>query len=372
LIDGARIRDTVRAVLRWLFLSIAVLAVPVQAADWVLSIAEPRVKAGARFEFELLGPAGEKLPDALGLRVRDEPARPVFVAEATAPQDGARRRYAAQLPRLPSGALQLELVDRGSNVLVLIVRAEDSLQRLTGSEEAAIEPPLSENEPIYFSVGTRGDTTARFQLSFKYRIFDRELGWGREHPWLAGLHFAYTQTSIWNLSETSKPFLDTSYRPSFFWQWRRGDDKTWIDAARLGFEHESNGKDGVDSRSINTLFLRLEWLTTLANGKQFEFTPKIYGYLDKTDNPDIEEYRGYVDWAMRYGDRERSWRALARLGTAGKGSLQVDLFERTRVLGTGSVSGYVHVQFFTGYGESLLAYNQHNISQLRIGFAIVP
>ena len=71
-----------------------------------------------------------------------------------------------------------------------------------------VEPPLSENEPIYFSVGTRGDTTARFQLSFKYRLFDRQLGWGRDWPWLAGLHFAYTQTSIWNLSESSKPFLD--------------------------------------------------------------------------------------------------------------------------------------------------------------------
>ena len=350
----------------------ALAATPAVAADWVLSVAEPRVKARGHFEFELLGPAGEKLPDAVGLRVRDEPLRATIVAEASAPQDGDRRRYVAQLPPLPAGPLQLELLDRGSNVMVLIVRAEDPLQQLTSSDEAAIEPPLSENEPIYFSVGTRGDTTARFQLSFKYRIFDRQLGWGRDYPWLAGLHFAYTQTSIWDLSETSKPFLDTSYRPSFFWQWRRGDDKTWIDALRLGFEHESNGKEGVDSRSINTLFVRPEWQTTLGNGKQLEFAPKIYGYLDKTDNPDIEQYRGYVDWAMRYGDRERSWRALARVGTASKGSLQLDWFERTRVVGAGSVSGYLHLQFFTGYGESLLDYNQRNKSQLRIGFAIVP
>jgi outer membrane phospholipase A len=42
------------------------------------------------------------------------------------------------------------------------------------------------------------------------------------------------------------------------------------------------------------------------------------------------------------------------------------------VLGVGPVSGYLHAQFFTGYGESLLDYNQRNKSQLRIGFAIVP
>jgi outer membrane phospholipase A len=75
---------------------------------------------------------------------------------------------------------------------------------------------------------------------------------------------------------------------------------------------------------------------------------------------------------MRYGDRERSWRALARIGSAHKGSFQLDWFERTRVLGVGPVSGYLHAQFFTGYGESLLDYNQRNKSQLRIGFAIVP
>jgi outer membrane phospholipase A len=357
---------------RWLTLAFALLALPALAADWVLSVAEPRVKAGARFEFELLGPADEKLPDALGLQVRGDRSVGVIVAEPVAPQEGARRRYAARLPRLPAGTVQLEVADRASSVLVLIVGAEDSLRQLTGAEDAAVEPPLSENEPIYFSVGTRGDTTARFQLSFKYRLFDRQLGWGRDWPWLAGLHFAYTQTSIWNLSENSKPFLDTSYRPSFFWQWRRADDKTWIDAVRLGFEHESNGKDGADSRSINTLFLRPEWIFAFSDGKQLEFAPKVYGYLDKTDNPDIEKYRGYVDWAMRYGDRERSWRALARVGTSGKGSFQLDWFERTRMFGMGPVSGYLHAQFFTGYGESLLGYNQHNKSQLRIGFAIVP
>jgi hypothetical protein len=48
---------------RWLIVLFALLAPPAMAADWVLSVAEPRVKAGARFEFEPLGPAGERLLD---------------------------------------------------------------------------------------------------------------------------------------------------------------------------------------------------------------------------------------------------------------------------------------------------------------------
>jgi outer membrane phospholipase A len=249
----------------------------------------------------------------------------------------------------------------------------DAMETFTINEtQEGLEPPLTENEPVYFIIGTRGDTTARFQLSFKYRLFDRTLGWGKAAPWLSGFYVAYTQTSIWNLSDDSKPFQDTSYRPSLFWLWEPGQRKAWVDALRLGFEHESNGQSGPDSRSVNTFFVRPEWRWHLDNGKRFEFTPKIYDYLDRDENPDIPDYRGYVDWQFRYGDDVRSWRAMARYGTAGKGSLTLDWFERTRTLGFGVLSGYFHVQFFTGYGEDILDYNQKNKSQIRFGFAIVP
>jgi phospholipase A1/A2 len=251
--------------------------------------------------------------------------------------------------------------------------AADAMQSFTVNRARdGHEPPLTENEPVYFVMGTRGGTNARFQLSFKYRMFDRGLGWGGEQPWLTGFYLGYTQTSLWNLADDSKPFRDTSYRPSLFWAWQRTDDKTWIDALRAGFEHESNGRGGTQSRSIDILFLRPEWHWQLDNGKQLEFTPKIYGYLDKAENPDIQRYRGYVDWRLRYGDEVRSWVAMARLGSAGKGSLTLDWFERTRVLGFGPVSGYFHVQFFAGYGEDILDYNRRFKSQLRLGFAIVP
>ena len=360
--------------LRWLTLTIALLATPAAAAGWVLSMAEPRVKAGARFEFELRAPAGEALPDAIGLRVRGDRAGRVIAAQASAPADGARRAYAGVVPQAVSGTLVLELVDRESSALVLLVEpAPGTLRELVTRESAhALEPPLSENEPTYFIVGTRGGTTARFQLSFKYRLFDRDLGWGRDQPWLAGFYFGYTQTSIWNLSDESAPFRDTSYRPSLFWLWQRTDDKTWIDALRAGYEHESNGKDGAGSRSVDTLLLRPEWTWTLADGKRIEFTPKLYGYLDKEDNPDIQRYRGYVDWRLRYGDRERIWTAMARAGTAGKGSVTIDFSQRTRVLGIGPLSGYFHAQFFAGYGETVLDYDRRRKSQLRVGFAIIP
>src|SRR5204862_219711 len=81
--------------------------------------------------------------------------------------------------------------------------------------------PLSEEEPVYFVIGPRGGWNARFQISFKYRLFDQSAGFGAQQPWLQGFYFGYTQSSLWDLSSESKPFRDTSYRPSFFWRWTR-------------------------------------------------------------------------------------------------------------------------------------------------------
>ena len=64
-------------------------------------------------------------------------------------------------------------------------------------------------------------------------------------------------------------------------------------------------------------------------------------------------------------------RALRR-GSAGKGSLLLDLSRRVRDLRFGPVGGYLHFQFFSGYGEDILDYNRRRKSQFRIGFAIVP
>jgi len=87
---------------RWLIVPIALLALPAAAAEWVLSMAEPRVKAGARFELELRAPAGEALPDAIGLRVRGDRAGRVIAAQASAPAAGARRAYAGVVPQTAS------------------------------------------------------------------------------------------------------------------------------------------------------------------------------------------------------------------------------------------------------------------------------
>jgi outer membrane phospholipase A len=353
-----------------LFLCRAALS---QSPDWLLVSESGRAQPGVPFELVLAGPEGAELPDEISVRLRIGVAETDLKMEAASPAENGRRRYGAVLPRSAAGAVAIRVVDPPTNVVVLVVERRDNVQSLTGALEGEQEPPLSENEPMYFVVGASSHWSARFQLSFKYRLFDNEAGFGRDQPWLTGLYFAYTQTSLWDLEGESKPFFDTSYRPSIFWRWLRTDDRTWIDGVRIGLEHESNGQAGTESRSLNTLFLRPEWRWKTATLGNYEFTPKAYVYLDKGDNPDIQQYRGYVDWRARW-DSGDNWivTVLGRLGTAHKGSIQLDVARRARDLKIGVVSGYLYMQYFNGYGESLRDYDQRHTAQLRFGLAIIP
>lgn len=354
-----------------LFLSSLAFA---QSPDWLLISGSGHAQPGAPFELVLAGPQGAELPDEISVRVRIGVAETDLKMQAAAPAENGRRRYGAVLPESAGGTVAVRLADPPTNVVMLVVdRRGGAMQTLTGAAQGEQEPPLSENEPMYFVIGASSGWSARYQLSFKYRLFDTDAGFGRDQPWLTGLYFAYTQTSLWDLEGESKPFFDTSYRPSLFWRWLRTDDRTWLDGLRVGLEHESNGQGGAASRSLNIVFVRPEWRWKTASLGNYEFSPQVYAYLDKADNPDIQQYRGYVNWRARW-DAGDDWlvTVLGRLGTARKGSIQIDVARRARDLKLGPVSGYLYLQYFNGYGESLREYNVRNTAQLRFGLAIIP
>jgi phospholipase A1/A2 len=343
--------------------------------DWLIATREPRAIAGEPFELIVVSLRGEPLPDQIEVRLRSELEERVLRLPARGEAFEGRRSYSAIVPTGVFGTVMLELSGRNSSVLQIAVgEATQAAPSLTGRRAPGeYEPPLSENDPMYFIFGARQGYSARFQLSFKYRLFDTGTGFGRAQPWLSGFYFGYTQNSLWDLSSDSKAFRDTSYRPQFFWKWDRADEKTFVDSLRIGFEHESNGRDGDRSRSINTAFIRPEWHMNLGKGHELQFAPKISSYLERDENPDIQGYRGYVDWRLRY-DAAGEWvgTVVARRGTLGKGSFLLDLSRRARDLRFGPVGGYFHLQYFTGYGEDILDYNLRRKSQVRLGFAIVP
>ncbi len=371
------------------------LAAAAQAAPgWLIAVPDEAVRGGETLELEAVRPdAATPWPETLHLRLlrADGGEEVVALYGAEAPAAAPRRSYGGRLPALALGVLRAELAGLPSNRLALIVAAPasaDAIARmsspLAGDGVAPLpparfdplpddEPALSANEPMYIVAGARDGLDARFQLSFKYRLFDARSLPARLAPALGHLHFGYTQTSLWDLHGESKPFRDTSYRPSLFWQGRIGSGGGLAPSfLRGGYEHESNGRDGERSRSIDTLFVQPAWRKDFADGRTLLFAPKFHAYLERDDNPDIGRYRGYADWLLRYGD-EAGWVLSARLrrGSSGHGSAQLDLSHPLRDPLFSRVGGFFHVQLFSGYGETLLDYDVKRDPQLRIGFSIV-
>ncbi len=338
----------------------------------------------------LLAP-GSSADSILELRDTTSPVQALI-----APGGFARREYSLELPAAMTGKIVIEFAGVAAGPLVLEAQSppaerkeaesKTTLARIlqhaepTG-EGRSFQPGrffkehISGYEPFYFVAGSESPN-AKFQFSFKYQLLNQNGTLAEEAPVLRPIHFAYTQTSLWDWNQASAPFLDSSYKPELLYAWDRvvgGQPTNWFRLdLQPGFQHESNGKAGADSRSLNIAYLR----PTLTFGKpdQFQFIlqPRAWVYLgDLSDNPDLAHYRGNADLRAIVGwQRGIQLSALGRLGnSANRGSLQLDLTYPMMSLFSGSLSVYLQAQYFIGYGESLLLYNERS-SAFRIGFSL--
>ncbi|MFM9886275.1 MAG: phospholipase A [Burkholderiales bacterium] len=376
-------------------------------ARWLVSQVGPDAPAGSiELDVILANDTGAPVPDALADRLRarllsgsnaavvdlvaigiaHEPGTPI------APGAFRMRRYTMSAPAGFTGPVQLELTGTDARAIVMVavpvitrVDPVPAPVQVTGSQASDPEPPdrdldprppaLSTYEPMYAIVGTRENATVKMQLSFKYRPFDEDVfGTGIFAP-LSKLHFGYTQTSLWDIGQESAPFRDTSYRPDIFYLepdfWRSADGGRRLSFA-AGLEHESNGRDGESSRSVNIAYLRTRWRMNIGQDYYWVLWPKFVKYLEKSDNTDIADYRGYVDLNFRFGRYDGfEVSSVLRKGNRTAGSMQLDLTYPIRRRILADAGGFVHFQYFNGYGESLLDYNVHRRSQVRLGFSIV-
>ncbi len=236
---------------------------------------------------------------------------------------------------------------------------------------------LSAHEPLYFAVGFNERTNAKFQYSFAYSFLNPEGELVTGTPWLEGIHFGFSQTTIWDLQSESAPFLDSTYRPALFWRdqkierWSREGLSIGMET---GIEHESNGKGGVDSRSVNIAYAKPSWNWRLPSDLRIAVEPKIWAYLgESSGNSDIEDFRGNFNLRLRaYRDDGFGISSDIRIGRdSDHGYLQVDWTYPLRKLLSDDFEGFLFVQYFNGWGESIIVYDQKTPSQVRIGFALI-
>ena len=204
---------------------------------------------------------------------------------------------------------------------------------------------------------------SKFQLSLKMKLWEDIFGTKMD------LWAAYTQVSFWQVynTEFSSPFRETNYEPEFLLTYPTNID-LWALQSRfiqVGINHQSNGRGETLSRS---------WNRFTAN---FGFERGVFNMILKTwvripekdsqdDNSDITSYLGYGElWAGTiWGNYhlQLMFRNNLRFDK-NRSALQCEVsFPLLEYL-----NGYI--QYFVGYGESLIDYN-HYTNRIGVGVMV--
>ncbi|CAM3473063.1 phospholipase A [Parendozoicomonas haliclonae] len=192
------------------------------------------------------------------------------------------------------------------------------------------------------------------------------------------LYFAYTNRSWWQAynSDISSPFRETNHEPEVFYSFTTDHDLFGMKVRNLtlGLSHQSNGKGGDRSRSWNRVYASVlmekgNFYLHLKPWFRLKEKEKDYvGDPNGDDNPDINKYMGNGELSMFYKfSNEHSLSLMLRnnLRKDNKGAAQLGW--SFPLPGAERLRGYV--QYFNGYGESLVDYNE-SVSRLSIGFML--
>lgn len=322
------------------------------AALIVATVGAAQAQARTIADCHAIASNAERLACYDSVSARPAAAQPAAPAQGTdfVPQDAMARAVALEAPQAKLSILDTAWgFDQAAPKFDIRFYRSNYFLVARYSDDPNVGPyvPLFEaaGEPVHLD-----STEAKFQLSFKARFWASE-----DRRW--GLWAAYTQQNQWQVynDEISRPFRETNYEPEIFVAWRPGMDLPGGFKWNLltgGFNHQSNGRTDVLSRSWNRLFLEgaVERENLVLSARVWYRIPESD---EDDDNPDITDYLGHGQIGAMYRWRGHTFSAAARGNlNKGKGAFQAAWYSPPIL---GPFRGYVQV--FTGYGESMIDYN---------------
>ncbi|MBI2772454.1 MAG: phospholipase A [Burkholderiales bacterium] len=222
------------------------------------------------------------------------------------------------------------------------------------------------------------DTETRIQLSARIKVAKNLLTRGNG-TLSDSLWVGFTQQSYWQFFSggISRPFRTTDYEPEAMYIYPLDvglPGGMRLRYAGLGISHQSNGRTLPLSRSWNRGIL----MAGLDLDSRFSLEGRIWKRLGESggdDNPDITDLIGRGELtATWHADAKNTFSGTVRtaFGSNSNGSVRLEYF---RALGRGNRVGNLndlrlHVQAFSGYGDSLLDYNRKR-NVFSVGLALV-
>ncbi|MBT8491093.1 MAG: phospholipase A [Deltaproteobacteria bacterium] len=225
----------------------------------------------------------------------------------------------------------------------------------------------SPNEEPFQANSTGEDiekTEVKFQLSLKVKLWQDIFGKDVD------LWFGYTQKSFWQLYDfaESSPFRETNYEPEVLFNFRTHFRLLGMDARMItvGFNHQSNGRSEPYSRSWNRIVgnLGLERGNTTLLLKTWYRIPDSD---EKDNNPDLDDYMGHGEIWGYYVWNGHRFGVMLRNNLKfndNRGAVQLEWS-----IPISEKVGF-YIQYFNGYGESLLDYYD-NANRISLGVVLI-
>ncbi|CAM4219800.1 phospholipase A [Gillisia hiemivivida] len=229
-------------------------------------------------------------------------------------------------------------------------------------------PSFSSHQDNFFISGvptnntiTKDNSDIKYQISFKQMVSRATL------PLNSYLFVTYTQKAFWNVYRDSSPFEEINFNPGVGVGKPVFNREGYIfGLAELKFEHESNGRDSLDSRSWN----RITGVFHTPLGRRTILSAKAWLPFAYTENhPDLLDYVGLGE--VKVEQTILANRLIAsvtvRKGLKDwKGSVSSRIYYK---LFNNSGNQYLMLEWFAGYAESLIDYNKYT-SMVRLGYVI--
>jgi phospholipase A1 len=215
------------------------------------------------------------------------------------------------------------------------------------------------------SVGSRPtneNTNIKFQISIAQRLTKSVL------PWHSYLYLFYSQKCFWNVLENSMPMTDLNFNPGIGLAKQLFVKNRFIGKLYFLLEHESNGRDGDESRSWNKISLGANLLVDphlMVHGKVW------IPIVDGGNNRDILDYSGIYQMGMQFFSTNKRFNGAVTLVKRRGWNLNYNTIVELSYRLWRRDNQFLFLQYYNGYGEGLLEYNKFH-SQLRLGIVIKP